>query len=171
MVEPWITVFGNDAIIKLFSKKFADKEKGLQECEMFLKDSSVEKTKETLRISCLVVQKAIQDKVLAVNVKGITLLETTIAEHCDLNFEGSAQLVSRTLFADLFSKVGDQNARVREATEDILLQMANIQRLIGPSIVLSYATKVAIESETKPKLAIGKLQLVHKLIERHAHQL
>ena len=29
MVEPWIAVFGNDSIVKLFSKKFVDKEKGL----------------------------------------------------------------------------------------------------------------------------------------------
>ena len=47
--------------------------------------------------------------------------------------------------------------------------MAGYQRLIGPSVVLSYATKVTIEAETKPKIAIGRLQLVHKLLEKHLH--
>ena len=114
-------------------------------------------------MSCLVVDKAIQDKVLAVNLKAISLLETTLSEHADalavsdLTFEGSAHLVSRILFSNLFAKLGEQNARIREATEDILLQMAGYSRLIGPTAVLSYATKIAIESDTKPKAAIGKL--------------
>ena len=90
MAEPWGAVFGSDSIKRLFSKKFSDKEKGLQECENVLKDASCVKTKETLRISCLVVCKAINDKVLAVNVKGITLLETTLAEHIGETYEGSA---------------------------------------------------------------------------------
>ena len=72
-----------------------------------LKDTNLEKTKETLRISCSVVAKAIQDKVLAVTVKGISFLETTLSEHSHLIFDGSAQLVSRILFSDLFEKVGD----------------------------------------------------------------
>ena len=110
-------------------------------------------------------------------MKAISLLETTLSEHADalavsdLTFEGSAHLVSRILFSNLFAKLGEQNARIREATEDILLQMAGYTRLIGPTAVLSYATKIAIESDTKPKTAIGKLQLVHKILERHAHQL
>ena len=61
---------------------------------------------------------------LAVSVKGIGFLETTLAEHSELQFEGSQALVSRVLFNDLFNKVGDQNGRLRDATEDILLQMA-----------------------------------------------
>ena len=93
MVEPWNAIFGSAAIVKLFSKKFSDKEKGLQECEQVLKDASFAKNKETLRISALVVCKAIKDKLLAVNLKGISLLETTLAEHTDVNFEGSAHLV------------------------------------------------------------------------------
>lgn len=97
------------------------------------------------------------------------MLETTLAEHAEIAFEGSGSLISRTLFKDLFHRIGDQNARMREATEDILLQMAGYQRLIGPSVVLSYATKVTIEAETKPKMAIGRLQLVHKLLEKHMH--
>ena len=72
-----------------------------------LKDVNFEKNRETLRTSCLVVCKAIQDKVLAVNVKGISMLETTIAEHSKVSFDGNAQLVSRILFSDLFAKVGD----------------------------------------------------------------
>ena len=59
MVEPWNAVFGRDTIVKLFSKKFADKEKGIQECEAVLKDSDSAKTKETLRVSCLIANKAI----------------------------------------------------------------------------------------------------------------
>lgn len=47
--------------------------------------------------------------------------------------------------------------------------MASYLQLIGPSLVLAQATKVPIEPETKPKLAIGKLSLVHKLIEKHIH--
>ena len=56
------------------------------------------------------------------NVKGISLLETTLAEHAHVSLgEGSTLLVSRVLFNDLFAKVGDQNTRLREAVEDILL--------------------------------------------------
>ena len=46
---------------------------------------------------------------------------------------------------------------MRETTEDILLQMAGYRRLVGPSVVLSYATKKSIEAETKPKMAVAKL--------------
>ena len=107
------------------------------------------------------------------NVKGISLLETTLAEHAHVSLgEGSTLLVSRVLFNDLFAKVGDQNTRLREAVEDILLQMAGYTKLVGPSQVLQYAPKIPIESETKPpKMAIGKLQLVHKIIEKHSMQL
>ena len=31
--EPWIAVFGQQTIARLFSKKYSDKERGLQECE------------------------------------------------------------------------------------------------------------------------------------------
>ena len=84
MVEPWNAVFGADPIKKLFSKKFSDKEKGLLECENLLKGQSCPKTRETLKVACQVSCKAVQDKVLAVSVKGIGLLETTFAEHADL---------------------------------------------------------------------------------------
>ena len=107
MVEPWNTIFGSDSIKKLFSKKFSDKEKGLQECENILKSSTCNKTRDTLKVSCQVANKAIQDKLLAVNLKGIGLLETTFAMHANLQFEGSAQLVSRIIFGELFAKVGD----------------------------------------------------------------
>ena len=59
MVEPWIAIFGEESIHKLFSKKFQEKEKGLQECEAVLKDSTKEKSRETLRVSCLIVHRAI----------------------------------------------------------------------------------------------------------------
>lgn len=107
MVEPWNTVFGSDSIQKLFSKKFSDKEKGLQECENVLKSSACIKTRDTFKVSCQVANKAIQDKLLAVNLKGIGLLETTFTMHLDLQFEGSAQLASRIVFGELFAKVGD----------------------------------------------------------------
>ena len=57
--------------MKLFSKKFSEKEKAISLCEEALTDPACNKTRETLKISCLVVNRAIQDKVLAVSVKGI----------------------------------------------------------------------------------------------------
>ena len=71
LVEPWIAVFGRDPIMKLFSKKFSEKEKAIGLCEDALKDPACKKTRETLKVACLVVSRAIQDKVLAVSVKGI----------------------------------------------------------------------------------------------------
>ena len=47
--------------------------------------------------------------------------------------------------------------------------MANYSRLVGPSVVLAYAVRKPIEADTKPKLAIAKMQLVHKLLEKHVH--
>lgn len=81
MVEPWNAVFGAESIKLLFSKKFQDKEKGLQECENVLKSPNFIKNKETLKIACLVANLAIKDKFLTVNLKGISLLETTLMEH------------------------------------------------------------------------------------------
>ena len=51
------------------------------------------------------------------------MLETILAEHAVFadTLEGSASLISRSLFNDLFQRIGDQNARLREASEDILL--------------------------------------------------
>lgn len=106
-VEPWIAVFGKDTILKLFSKKFSDKEKAIQECEDVLKSKTCTKSKETLKVACLVVNKTIQDKVMAVTVKGISLLETTLCEHADEQFDGSASLVMRILFSNLFARIGD----------------------------------------------------------------
>ena len=59
MVEPWITVFGNDPVKQLFSKKFSEKEKALCACEEKLKDPSFKKTRDTLKVSCHVVCRAI----------------------------------------------------------------------------------------------------------------
>ena len=49
--------------------------------------------------------------------------------------------------------------------------MANYSKLVGPTSVLSLAIKVQIEAETKPKQAIWRLQLAHKLLERFPHQI
>jgi len=58
---------------------------------------------------------------MAVTVKGISLLETTLSEHAGEQFDGSASLVSRILFSNLFARIGDQNTRLREAVEDIFM--------------------------------------------------
>lgn len=59
MVEPWITVFGRDPVYKLFSKKFAEKESGITMCEEALKRPDLAKTRETFKVACLVVSRAI----------------------------------------------------------------------------------------------------------------
>lgn len=100
-----------------------------------LKSPDFENNRETLKIACHVANLALKDKFLAVNLKGIQLLETMLIEHSTLQFEGSGQLVSRTLFNDLLQKVGDQNHRLKESTEDILLQIA-ASRLVGWPLVL-----------------------------------
>lgn len=59
MVEPWIAVFGRDPVYKLFSKKFAEKESGISMCEEALKRPDLAKTRETFKVACLVVSRAI----------------------------------------------------------------------------------------------------------------
>lgn len=54
-----------------------------------LKSETFKKNKETLRVSCLVANLALNDKLLAVNLKAIALLETAFVEHTHLQFEGS----------------------------------------------------------------------------------
>lgn len=94
---------------------------------------------------------------MAVTVKGISLLETTLSEHADEQFDGSASLISRILFSNLFARIGDQNTRLREAVEDIFMQMAGYKTLIGPSVVVSNLTKTQIATSAKPKQVIGNL--------------
>ena len=108
---------------------------------------------------------------MAVSIRGMAMLETTLTVHKEVSFEGCASLISRILFTNLFARVGDQNSRLREAAEDILLQMAGRAKLVGPAAVLSYATRVAISADTKPKAATGRLQLANKILEKHVHQL
>jgi len=49
--------------------------------------------------------------------------------------------------------------------------MAGYKTLIGPSVVISNLTKTQIATSAKPKQVIGNLQLVHRLLEKHIHQI
>ena len=95
-------------------------------------------------------------------------METALTQHSELVFEGSTQFVARTLFHDLFHRIGDHNVRLRDRIEQLLVQMSG-HRLVGPTIVLQNATKFNIEqkSGTSHKHIVGRMQLVHKILEKH----
>lgn len=59
MVEPWIAVFGKEVIEKLFSKKFADKEQAINECDEFMKSNRFRGSKDTLKVACSIVNQAV----------------------------------------------------------------------------------------------------------------
>ena len=168
MAEPWFAVFGEEPVKKLFAKKWATKEEGLGECEQILMSPDCARTKETFKAACQVASKAISDKIFQITQKGLSVMETALTQHSDLAFEGSTQFVARTLFHDLFHRIGDHNVRLRDRIEQLLLQMSG-NRLVGPTIVLQNATKFNIEqkSGTSHKHIVGRMQLVHKILEKH----
>ena len=117
MADPWIAVFGEKPVKKLFAKKWAVKEEGLGECEQVLVSPDCARTKETFKAACQVANRAISDKILQITHKGLNLLEMALTQHSDLAFDGSMQFVARTLFHDLFLRIGDNNVRLRERIE------------------------------------------------------
>ena len=52
MAEPWISIFGEEPIKKLFGKKWATKEEGLEECEKFILSQECNLTKESFKAAC-----------------------------------------------------------------------------------------------------------------------
>ena len=157
MAEPWIAIFGEEPVKKLFGKKWVTKEEGLGECEQFILSQECDLSKESFKAACQIASRAISDKIFQITWKGLSLLESTLTTHSDLTFEGGTSFVSRTLFQDLFHRIGDHNMRLRDRITQILVTMSE-QKLVGPTPVLQNSTKLNMEkSGTSHKHAVGRM--------------
>jgi len=115
----------------------------------------------------MIAARAIADKIFQINQKGMSLLEATLTEHSDPAFDVHPHII-QNIFKELLARLGDNNTRLRERAESVLLQMAG-HSLIGSTQVINLITKRPIEHDTgkSPKLAIGRLSLLHKILQRH----
>jgi hypothetical protein len=97
--------------------------------------SALKQTKglTTFRAGLVASKKALQDKIFQVVLKGMSLLETTLMEHKDISIEGSHQLLQKNSFKELYLRLGDNNPRLRERAEDLLMLVATLKNFSSPN--------------------------------------
>lgn len=96
----------------------------------------------------------------------MSLLETTLTAHKDIQIEGGYQLLHKHVLKELYQRLGDNNVRLRERAEDLLMFIATQKIAISPNQIINFVIKETIEP-TKPKLVIGRMQLLVKLLQKH----
>jgi hypothetical protein len=96
----------------------------------------------------------------------MSLLETTLMEHKDISIEGSHQLLQKNSFKELYLRLGDNNPRLRERAEDLLMLVATLKNFSSPNQMINMLIKEPLES-TKPKLVIGRMSLIVKFLQKH----
>jgi hypothetical protein len=91
--------------------------------------------------SLTAVGNALDDKIAQINQRGMSLLQTTLtcADYLNLEPENAQSL----LFSTLINRLGDNNPRVREKAEELLLGMSTNSGF-GPEKIVQSLIKQAI---------------------------
>jgi hypothetical protein len=133
--EALIPVFGEDVVKKMFSRPWPTREEGLKECEDIIKKQGNEQSVFQAGLSAS--GQAMGDKIAQIISRGMSLLQATLKAATAQMEAGSAQT---QVYNQLFNRLGDNNARIREKAEEILVQMAG-HKSFGASAVCYNITK------------------------------
>ena len=120
----------------------------------------------TFKAGCIATCRAIQDKIFQVVLKGMSLLEATLMQHKETQIEGSFPILQKQALKELILLLGDNNPRLRERAEDLLFLLPSLKIYCSPNQVINLVIKDPIEP-TKPKLVIGRMQLLVKLLQKY----
>jgi hypothetical protein len=96
----------------------------------------------------------------------MSLLEATLMQHKDTQIEGSFPILQKQALKELILRLGDNNPRLRERAEDLLFLLPSLKIYCSPNQVINLVIKDPIEP-TKPKLVIGRMQLLVKLLQKY----
>lgn len=109
--------------------------------------ASLKQTKgiTTFKAGCLAAKRAFQDKIFQVVLKGMSLLEVTLVQHKDVHIEGSYQVLQKDVLKELLIRLGDNNPRLRERAEDLLMQIASMKNYSNPNQMISLLIKATID--------------------------
>lgn len=137
--EVLIPYFGEETVKKMFSKPWAAREEGLKECEEIVRKNGNDIN--YFQASLNAASQAMADKISQIIMRGMSLMETTLKANTQQLEPGSS---SSAVFNWLLSRLGDNNQKVRQKSEDILMMMAN-HPSFGPNAVVSNTVKGQIK--------------------------
>jgi len=66
---------------------------------------------------------------------------------------------------ELMARLGDNNTRIRERTEGMLVYMAS-NRLVGASAVIQSIVKKGAVGDMLPRHAVGRFNLLTKVLQK-----
>lgn len=160
----------------LFSTDWHTREASLQEIKETLQGGNVttfvgKEAPEDIFCGILqITSKAAQDKIAQVALESMNLLsEVCMKVYPNLNIRGNFEFsknVEKTL-QGMMEKIGDNNARLREKTEEAALSMARHPSIGVQILALSIFSKNNLKkaSANSVKHIHGKLSLLKKIIE------
>jgi hypothetical protein len=105
------------------------------------------------------------DKIAQIITRSMSMIQTTL-KACTTQLDpGSSQVI---VFNQLFNKLGDNNARIRERAEEILLLMAG-HVSFGAQTVAANITKGQVKKSSKNSIKhiLGRLNLLHKVLQKY----
>ncbi|CDW88088.1 centrosomal protein of 104 kda [Stylonychia lemnae] len=161
--EALIPIFGDATVKKMFSRPWALRDEGLKECEEHIKKNNSESPVFQAALSAA--GQAMGDKIAQIIQRGMSLLQTTL-KCCNTQMDPGNS--SAMVFNQLFVRLGDNNARVREKAEELLLMMAG-HKSFGAQTVCSQIMKGQVKKSAafSIKHIQGRLQLLHKVLEKY----
>lgn len=127
--ESLIPIFGEDVVKKMFSRPWALRDEGLKECEDIVVKNGNDQSAFQAALSAA--GQAMGDKIAQIITRGMQLLQATLKAATSPMEPGNSSAI---VFNQLFNRLGDNNARIREKSEEILLSMAG-HKSFGAQIV------------------------------------
>ncbi len=141
--EVLIPVFGEAIIKKLFAKAWATRDEGLQDCEEFIKKNGNDQA--SFQAALNVAGLAMADKIAQIITRSMNLVQATLKSSSSQLDPGSSSTI---VFNQLFNKLGDNNTRIRDRAEEILVLMAG-HVSFGAQIVANNIVKGQIKKTSQ----------------------
>lgn len=158
---PLIPIFGEETIKKLFSKNFANRENCIIEVEEVMNSNP---DPDTVTAALGVAAQGLNDKIGQVVIKSCDLINSILAAYQD-PAPSDARFYIDEIVTNISNRVGDNNARIRDKTLDIGIEMA-AHPMVGHSLVVSQITRKSTgkgQSQSVRQQA-GKLKLLYEVL-------
>lgn len=178
--QPLIDVFGEPAIRKIFSRTWALREKGIDEIENEILNNNRIDEAEAFVAGVAVVHHTITDKIIGVCTRSINFF-VSLCQRLDPNLSGNQQKdvngYQSVILTSLVEKLGDNLAKVRQASENALLAMCShtafgVTPVIGQiarSKAKAEGPKNAKKAMNSNKLIIGRYQTLARILAEIAN--
>lgn len=161
LASPLIPVFGEDAIKKLFSKNWANRENGLIEVEQaFLSNPDYDSVTAALGVAA----QGIKDKIGQVVLKTLDLLASILATHQE-PAPSDANFFIDDIIQNIVNRVGDNNGRIRDKALEIGMEFA-AHPMAGHSTVIDHITRPPGKKSAAQSVRqqAGRYKLLHDIL-------